>query len=111
MILREALFQDLRYAARMLCRNPGFTTVAVLALGLGIGVNTAVFTAYQAMIARPLDARNPGEMVNLGLVRGSVAEAPDPAFSYPDYEAYRDTVRSFQGVIAFSVFFKKTADT
>jgi predicted permease len=91
--------QDLHYAARMLRRNLGFTTVAVLALGLGIGVNTAVFTAYKAMIARPLDARDPGEMVNIALIRSSGAH--DAAFSYPDYQAYRDSAHSFSGLIAF----------
>ena len=100
MILPETIFQDLRYGARMLCRNPGFTAVAVLALALGIGVNTAVFTAYKAMVARPLDARDPGEMVNLALIRDS--GAADFNFSYPDYEAYRDSVHSFSGLIAFS---------
>ena len=73
MILPGTVFQDLRYAARMLRRNLGFTTVAVLALALGIGVNTAVLTAYKAMVARPLQARDPGEMVNLALLRDSGA--------------------------------------
>jgi predicted permease len=100
MILPGTVFQDLRYAARMLRRNPGFTSVAVLALALGIGVNTAVFTAYQAMVARPLDARDPGEMVNIALMRNS--GAADPTFSYPDYAAYRDSVHSFSGLIAYS---------
>ena len=67
MILPGTMLQDLRYGARMLFRNPGFTAVAVLALAIGIGLNTAVFTAYKAMLARPLDARDPGEMVNLAL--------------------------------------------
>src|SRR5882724_2415226 len=84
----------------MLYRNRGFTAVVVFALALGIGVNTAVFTAYKAMVARPLDARDPGEMVNLALMRD--AGASDFAFSHPDYEAYRDSVRSFSGLIAFS---------
>jgi predicted permease len=100
MILPGTVFQDLRYAARMLGRNPGFTAVAVLALGLGIGANTAVFTAYKAMVARPLDARDPGEMVNLALVRDS--GNADAAFSYPDYAAYRDSAHSFSGLIAYS---------
>ncbi len=94
----ETVFQDLRYGARMLFRNPGFTTVAVLALALGIGANTAVFTAYKAMVARPLDARNPGEMMNIALVQHSGAAAFN--LSYPDYEAYRDSVHSFNGLIA-----------
>jgi hypothetical protein len=59
-ILPENVLQDLRYGARMLYRNAGFTSVAILALALGIGVNTAGFTAYKAMVARPLDARDPG---------------------------------------------------
>jgi hypothetical protein len=67
------VFQDLRYAARMLRRNPGFTAVAVLALGLGIRVNTAVLTAYKTLVARPLQARDPGAMVNLMLLRDSGA--------------------------------------
>jgi hypothetical protein len=56
-----------------LSRNAGSTVVTVLALALGIGVNTAVFTAYKAMVARSLDARNPAEMVNIALIRDSGA--------------------------------------
>src|SRR5208283_1971084 len=113
MILPETVLQDLRYGLRIFCRNPGFTAVATLALALGIGVNTAVFTAYKAMVVRPLDARNPGEMVNLALIRRLAAEDPfspegrqsgatEFNFSYPDYEGYRDSVHSFRGLIAFS---------
>ena len=98
MTLPESIFQDLRYGARMLWRNPVFTAVAVLALALGIGINTTFFTAYKAMIARSLDARDPGTMVNLALIRNS-GDA-DPKFSYPDYEAYRDHLHAFSGLIA-----------
>src|SRR5580658_9813872 len=96
----DNLAQDLRYAVRILRKSPAFTFVAILALALGIGVNTAVFTAYKAMIARPLDARHPGEMVNLALARQS--GATEWTFSYPDYEAYRDSALSFGDLIAFS---------
>jgi macrolide transport system ATP-binding/permease protein len=99
MILLETVLHDLRYGVRMLSRNAGSTVVTVFALAIGIGINTAVFTAYKAMVARPLDARAPTEMVNLALVRDS--GATDYTFSYPDYEAYRDSVHSFSGVIAF----------
>lgn len=101
MILLETLLQDLRYGARALRRNAGFTIVSILALALGIGVNTAVFTAYKAFITRPLDARDPDTLVNFSLRLQSGATRA--TFSYPDYEAYRDGLRSVSGLIAFSI--------
>jgi predicted permease len=92
--------RDVRYAIRLLRRSPGFTTAAVLALALGIGINTTVFTAYRAMVTRSLDARNPGELVNIALAHPSGATTF--AFSYPDYEAYREASRTFTGLVAFS---------
>ena len=61
MILPQTILQDLRYGARTLFRNAGFTTVAILALAIGIGVNTTAFTFYKAMFTRSLDARDPGQ--------------------------------------------------
>jgi hypothetical protein len=82
MAFPQTVLQDLRYGARMLWRNPGFTVVAVLALALGIGVNTASFTAYKAFFDRPLDAHDPKRMVNIALMpRSGGLEA---FFSYPD---------------------------
>lgn len=101
MILLETLLQDVRYAARTLLRTAGFTTVSAIALALGIGVNTAVFTAYKAFIARPLDARDPNTMVNFAVRLQS--GATNARFSYPDYQAYRDQLHSFTGVIAFCI--------
>ena len=95
----DELWQDLRYGVRVLSRNAGSTVVTVLALAIGIGVNTAVFTAYKALVARPLDARNPDEMVNIALTRDSGHSSH--RFSYPDYETYRDSIRSFSGLAAF----------
>ena len=101
MTLPQTVLQDLRYGARMVWRNIGFTVVAVLALALGIGANTAAFTAYKAFFDRPLDARDPKRMVNIALIpRSGAIEA---FFSYPDYEAYRDQLHSFSGVIALSL--------
>ena len=97
-MLVENLLQDLRYGGRMLFRNAAFTAVSVFALALGIGINTAAFTAYKALIKRPLDARDPAQMVNLGLTLQSEANASQ--FSYPDYEAYRDQLHCFSGLIA-----------
>ena len=101
MILLETVLQDVRYGARTLPRQAGFTAVSILALAVGIGANTAVFTAYKAFIMRPLDARDPETMVNVALrLHSGVTTA---RLSYPDYEAYRDHLRSFSGVIAFSI--------
>src|ERR1700728_4575346 len=68
MLLPQTILQDLRYGARMLWRNPGFTVTAVLALAIGIGANTAAFTAYQAFFKRSLEARESARMVNLALM-------------------------------------------
>jgi macrolide transport system ATP-binding/permease protein len=96
----ETCVQDIRYGARMLYRNAGFTIIAVLVLALGIGVNDVAFTAYRAFFHRTVEARDPGKMVNLGLVLHTGQNQWQ--FSYPDYEAYRDRLHSFSGVIARS---------
>jgi predicted permease len=84
----------------MLFRNAAFTAVSVLALALGIAVNTGTFTSYKALVGRSLDARDPGRMVNLTLTLQSGAYSF--LFSYPDYEAYRDHIHSCSGLIAWS---------
>src|SRR5690242_6524773 len=102
MQLIETFLQDLRYGLRTLFRTGGFTLSAVLALALGIGVNTAVVTAYKAFIARGIDAREPATMVNLALRTGT-GGVGNARFSYPDYLSYRDQLRTVSGVVAFSI--------
>src|SRR5207237_2541167 len=78
----DSLFQDLRFGLRMLRKNPGFTATAVLALALGIGVNTTVFTVFDAVSLRPRAVIDPDRLV--GVYR--TAEREDRgAFSYADY--------------------------
>lgn len=101
MLLPETILQDLRFGARTLARNGRFTVVAILALALGIGINTTAFTFYEAMFTRSLDARDPGRMVNLSLMQQS--GEPEYDFSYPDLRAYQESLHSFSGVIAHSV--------
>ena len=93
----DALFQDLRYAIRMMRRTPGFTTVAVLSLALGIGANTAIFSLVDALMLRRLPVRRPDQLVEL-LTRSGADRWN--AFSWPTYLQLRDTNTVFSGLIA-----------
>ncbi|HEX4541867.1 MAG TPA: ABC transporter permease, partial [Candidatus Acidoferrum sp.] len=97
----ETLLQDLRYALRMLVRNPGFTTVVVLTLALGIGANTAIFSLLYAVLLQSLAVRNPDELV---VVQYNDAQSgrENEDFSYPMYQAFRDKTSVFAGVITRS---------
>jgi len=98
MLFPQTVVQDVRFGLRLLRRNPGFTFVAIFALAVGIGLNTTAFTAYQAFFARQIDASDAGSMVNLAVVEHS--GGTNPNFSYPDYEAFRDQLHGFSGVVA-----------
>jgi predicted permease len=98
LVFVETVLKDIHFAARMLVKNPGFTTLAVLALAVGIGVNTAVFTVFKTALLQPLDAKDPGQLVNV--YRTTAQQRYVPSFSYPDFEFYRDLNHAFSGLVA-----------
>ncbi len=94
----ENLIKDIRYGVRMLMKNPGVTTVAVITLALGIGANTAIFSGVNAFLMRPLSVPNAVELVRPIEVsddRGTTDE-----FSYPDFLDYRQQSTAFSGLAA-----------
>jgi predicted permease len=91
--LWHGLAQDLRFAFRLTGRNPGFTTLAVLLLALGLGANTALFTVFDALVWKPLPIHNPGELVIVN----------EGSFSYPVFRGLREASRDvFSGIYATS---------
>ncbi len=100
----QTLWQDFRYGERTLRRNPGFTAVAVIALALGIGGNTAVFSVINALLLRPPPFKDADRLVylwetnpQLNLERGIV--------SAPDFADWREQNRVFEHVSAFRTWF------
>ncbi len=93
------MFQDLRYGARKLLKNPGFTLIAVLTLALGIGAVAAIFSVVDAILWRPLPAHRPERLVALYTSAGDGAGYRP--LSYTDYSYYRDNQKSFQGLAAY----------
>jgi macrolide transport system ATP-binding/permease protein len=98
----ETVWSDIRYGLRLLGKSPGFTTVAVLTLALGMGVNTTLFTAFDSLALKPLPVNDPDSIVRFKRWFSSGASGTQDAFSYPEYLNYRDQNHVFTGVIAVS---------
>jgi predicted permease len=103
----DLLWQDLRFAARMLLKNPGFTLVAIFTLALGIGGNTAVFSAMNAVLLRNLPLPNPQQLVYLRVPDGQPDGASntgngDTSFSDPVFEALRKEHAVFSDLMAYA---------
>ena len=96
--------QDLRYALRMLRKNPAFTAVAVLTLALGIGANTAIFSLENAVMLKMLPVKNPGELVVVGdpteVHSRRMGDPGVSVFSYPLFRDIRDGNSVFSGMLA-----------
>ena len=90
------MLADVRYAFRLIAKNPAFAAVAVLSLALGIGANTAIFTLIDYVMLRSLPVRAPEQLA----VIARNPEKPSTSFNYPDYVYIRDHNQSYSGVIA-----------
>jgi len=96
----ETLTKDLRYAFRTLLKSPGFTLVAVLALGLGIGANTAIFSLFNGMLWRPLPVQN---AKNLVILASKSRDFQFPSnLSYPDFQDYRELKGVFSDLVCYT---------
>jgi hypothetical protein len=97
--------RDLRYAARMMRRSPGFTLVAAVSLAIGIGANAAIFSLVDALILRPIAVPRPGDVVSVRTrAQDSPVGAAYQSVSYPDYLDFRERSRSFEGLVASNLF-------
>lgn len=96
--LLEAVMQDLRFAARMLRKSPGFTAVAVLSLALGIGATIAIFAVIYVIALRPLPVRQPDRLVEIARSDGFNGH------TYAEWQEFRDRQDIFSSVFAYNWF-------
>jgi predicted permease len=101
--LLETLWQDLRYGARMLRKNPGFTLIAVLTLALGIGANTAIFSMVDWLLFQKLPVEDPNALTFISFNRTGLSPR-DVQFSFPEYQQIAEECGpQFNGITATAV--------
>jgi hypothetical protein len=94
----ETLLQDVRYGARVLLKNPGFSSTAIVTLALGIGVNVAIFSLVYGVLLRPLPYQSGDRLVVLHQ-QASRVNAPDVPFSVKEIADYRDNSHTLDAVV------------
>src|SRR5687767_6048494 len=93
--LEDEMFQDLRYGVRMLLKNPGFTTVVVLTLALGIGANAALFSVVNGVLLNPLPYPQPDQLVTL---HQSKPNFDTGAIPYPNFQDWQKGNTTFSSM-------------
>ncbi len=96
----ESFVQDLRFAVRLLRRNRVFALFAIVSLALGIGVTSAIFSLFDAIVLRELPVREPGRLVTLSFAVGS--NRPNNYMTYPHFAAMRDRNQTLEGLFAWT---------
>lgn len=94
------LWQDIRYAMRTLVKSPGFASVVILTLALGIGANTAIFSVVSAVLLQPLPFSQPDQLVALHGINTRTGETGRP-LSYPDFADLRAQSQSLESAAAY----------
>src|SRR5271166_2835454 len=97
----STLMQNLRYALRMLAKNPGFAAVAVLTLALGIGANTAIFSVVNAVLLHPLPYPHADRLVTFWGTNHSMGYSGPGTVCDPDYAEWRKQSEAFEEMAGF----------
>src|SRR5205807_7195502 len=98
----ETLLRDIRYGVRSLLKRPGFTAIAVIALALGIGANTAIFSLVNAVLLRPLPFAEPDRLVWMwGNIRNGGNRASVSPLDFLDYRQQNTTFEEFAAQFSF----------
>jgi putative ABC transport system permease protein len=107
------ILQDVRFGARQLFKNPGFTAVAVLTLALGIGANSAIFSMVNALLLRPLPVRDPGRLVWIenDLPSGGLSGITSRVSIFQEWQRQNKSFESMAGYFAFFDYWNTTLES